>query len=36
MQECNMKEHRLGVAEVNLVIRHLKLEPVESTRRSIR
>jgi len=23
------KEHRLGVTEVNLVTRHLKLEPVD-------
>lgn len=23
------KEHRLGVSDVNLVVRHLKLEPVE-------
>ncbi len=25
------KEHRLGVSEVNLVVRHLKLEPSEGT-----
>ena len=25
------KEHRLGVSEVNLVVRHLKMEPVDQT-----
>lgn len=28
----NNKEHRLGVSEVNLVVRHLKLEPTEPTK----
>ncbi|MBV1928343.1 MAG: cation transporter [Gammaproteobacteria bacterium] len=26
------EEHRLGVSEVNLVVRHLRLEPLEQTR----
>lgn len=26
------KDHRLGVSEINLVVRHLKLEPVDQTK----